>query len=614
MAFFSSAAIDVPCRLLLSTTQGAQLKGSDKEEGLRAVRESSGANVQLLEGGRRLPAVFKARDECLVVIQADRAQELRAAIGGALRGAFISAPQRASGDVSGDRPRTVEVMIPEVATRHLVGAGGDRIKLLREEAGCEVQMAPGAVAGVAAQRRVRCNGLIPQLTEAVARIHEVLVEFAQIGILHARHFELQEVNAAPSASSREAAAAAAKVSRVSRIAVRLFVGKDECGWLIGKRGNKIHKLRELALVSTRDAEEEVVQVIGQGSVVEVFGAPLQKELCVLQLIVDDLALMRDALPLTRLVVPTELAPSALTADRLEEVRRQSNARRVLLLECGATWSVVELEGGDPERLAAAGAVHELLEQAAVEKEAAKQNGLSASHTGGAGVGVGGGSLSVAAASARTAATPAKLDTPLREPDSLSVASPSATSAAVESLRQSVVSDDVRPLGHRTQRPGTEVLTAGSQQEAWDRPTPSAPSRAASNAAEASTARSFDGSPCYCGSAGGSGLAQATGEAASVAPAIQMSPQGPVLTLAVQVRGEPAAGALERAKFLASDSSGIAWRTGVDLQVAASVPGGCDPQVQATLLIRGTPVANAIACLLVQRALWTERALRRRGCS
>ena len=30
----------------------------------------------------------------------------------------------------------------------------------------------------------------------------------------------------------------------------------ECGWLIGKRGNKIHKLRELALVATRDGDEE----------------------------------------------------------------------------------------------------------------------------------------------------------------------------------------------------------------------------------------------------------------------------------------------------------------------------------------------------------------------
>ena len=40
----------------------------------------------------------------------------------------------------------VEVMIPEVACRHLVGASGDRIKLLREEASCNVQLAPGEIA------------------------------------------------------------------------------------------------------------------------------------------------------------------------------------------------------------------------------------------------------------------------------------------------------------------------------------------------------------------------------------------------------------------------------------------------------------------------------------
>jgi len=30
-----------------------------------------------------------------------------------------------------------QVMIPEVACRHLIGARGDRIKLLREESRCE---------------------------------------------------------------------------------------------------------------------------------------------------------------------------------------------------------------------------------------------------------------------------------------------------------------------------------------------------------------------------------------------------------------------------------------------------------------------------------------------
>merc|ERR1719323_1921994 len=84
----------------------------------------------------------------------------------------------------------------------------------------------------------------------------------------------------------------------------MIVSKDECGWLIGKRGNKIHKLRELALVSTRDSDHEIMEA-GSESVVEIFGAPLAKELCVLQLIVDDLAMMRDALTCSRLVIPAE---------------------------------------------------------------------------------------------------------------------------------------------------------------------------------------------------------------------------------------------------------------------------------------------------------------------
>ena len=41
-----------------------------------------------------------------------------------------------------------QVMIPEVACRHLIGARGDRIKLLREESRCEAQLHQGSGLGV----------------------------------------------------------------------------------------------------------------------------------------------------------------------------------------------------------------------------------------------------------------------------------------------------------------------------------------------------------------------------------------------------------------------------------------------------------------------------------
>eukprot|EP00927_Polykrikos_kofoidii_P070958 TRINITY_DN6730_c3_g1_i2.p1 TRINITY_DN6730_c3_g1~~TRINITY_DN6730_c3_g1_i2.p1 ORF type:complete len:770 (-),score=166.01 TRINITY_DN6730_c3_g1_i2:186-2495(-) len=384
----STAASDVPCRFLLSRAQ-AELIVGERNEGVRRVREQSGANVQVLEG-KQLPAAFRARDECIAVILADGPSQLRAAITGSLRRAFPAAlaTRAASGAASGsglgdgsipsngeERQRTVEVMIPEVACRHLVGARGDRIKLLREEAGCDVQLAPGAVAGVAAQKRVRCSGQLSGIEEAIARVHEVLVEFAMIGILHPRHFDLQEVSGVPLA--RDAAAvsapAAAAAGKNSRLAVRLLVGKDECGWLIGKRGNKIHKLRELALVSTRDADPELRE---EGSVVEIFGAPLVKAMCVLQLVVDDLALMRDAPSTSRLVVPADVGQAVFAAEeRLAGVRQRSGAT-VRFVTCGNTWSIVELSGGEPERLLAATAVHELLEQEAAERETLSAGSLS----------------------------------------------------------------------------------------------------------------------------------------------------------------------------------------------------------------------------------------------
>ncbi|CAE7618890.1 PCBP4 [Symbiodinium sp. CCMP2592] len=210
-------------------------------------------------------------------------------------------------------------MIPEVACRHLIGARGDRIKLLREESACEIHLSPGNVAGIAAQRRVKCNGSVASLVEAAARVHEVLVEFAEIGILSLRHFDLQEVpvgeqeDPAGNGSRRPLGAGLAGIApreaRNARVAVRQLVVAEECGWLIGKRGNKIHKLRELALVATRDGDEELCQDRPR-SVVEIFGATMSKCLCVLQLIVDDLELFPEVVPTTSLLLPKNLAPFA----------------------------------------------------------------------------------------------------------------------------------------------------------------------------------------------------------------------------------------------------------------------------------------------------------------
>ncbi|CAE7263147.1 PCBP3 [Symbiodinium natans] len=278
----------------------------------------SGANIQLLRGPL-LPAAFRARDEFLAVFWADDGARLRRALAGVLEKAF--APRQVAGTVQPSAEpsaRVLEVMIPEVACRHLIGARGDRIKLLREESSCEIHLSPGNVAGIAAQRRVKCNGLVTNLVEAAARVHEVLVEFAEIGILSLRHFDLQEVPVGEQESGQNGprrplgpglAGIARREARNARVAVRQLVVAEECGWLIGKRGNKIHKLRELALVATRDGDEELCHDRPR-SVVEIFGATMPKCLCVLQLIVDDLELFPEVVPTTTLLLPKNLLPFA----------------------------------------------------------------------------------------------------------------------------------------------------------------------------------------------------------------------------------------------------------------------------------------------------------------
>ncbi|CAK8986910.1 Poly(RC)-binding protein 3, partial [Durusdinium trenchii] len=365
----SMNASDIPCRVLLSQWQVKQVLGDKGEENLKRLRMTSGANVQLLRGPL-LPAAFRARDEFLAVLWADDGVRLRRALNGLLERAYA---KRQVGNLrKEDEPdsHVLEVMIPEVACRHLIGARGDRIKLLREESRCEIHMSPGNVAGIAAQRRVKCNGLVPSLAEAVARIHEVLVEFAEIGILSLRHFDLQEVSTGVQetneghVTSRFLGPGLAGISRRearnARIAVRQLVSAEECGWLIGKRGNKIHKLRELALVSTREADAEVCNG-GPRSVVEIFGAPIAKCICVLQLIVDDLELFPEVQPCTSLLVPASLAPF-LTG--LDEAASKGCDARVL---AGGNWFLLELRGTAQQRLLGAQAAHEAVEAAAAER-------------------------------------------------------------------------------------------------------------------------------------------------------------------------------------------------------------------------------------------------------
>lgn len=369
-----ASAVDVPCRILLPTHQ-AELVAGPKDASVRKLRAESGANVQVFRE-KLLPASFHARGECLVIIKCDDGRQLRAAVSGTLHRAFDISGMHAvttsrdslnNKDGVEERQRTLEVMIPEVACRHIVGAGGDRIKLLRRESRCEVHLAPGAVGGFDAQKRLRCGGSFAEVTEAVARIHEVLVEFASIGILHPRHFDLQEV--APVGD----AAKGSMSSKICKVPVRLLVSKDECGWLIGKRGNKIHKYRELALLSTRESDQDLMR-LGSESVVDIFGAPLMNQMCVLQLIVDDLAMMGDPSLSTRLAVPSELGQAV--SPRLEEVRQ--NVEAPFRIEERGAWHVVEICGPEAKRLITANVLHELFEETfAAQSRVQAENGSRA---------------------------------------------------------------------------------------------------------------------------------------------------------------------------------------------------------------------------------------------
>lgn len=594
------AAVDVPLRILLSSWQ-AELISGERDEGVRRVRAESGANVQILD--RTLPAAFRNRDECLAVIRSDGAEQLRLAINGTLRRAFKASSSRVNNNSDAEeKQRTVEVMIPEVACRHLVGAGGDRIKLLREEACCDVQLAPGVVAGVAAQRRVRCGGTLVGVAEAVARVHEVLVEFASIGILHPRHFDLQEIAVVAGASSgistgHRDQVGTASTTKNSRVAVRLMVSKDECGWMIGKRGNKIHKLRELSLVSTRDADAEIMRE-GSESVVEIFGAPLSKELCVLQLIVDDLAMMREAFPITRLVVPMELRYAV--ADRLGDIKKESNAAAVSLVVDGQDWSVVELEGNERERLAAAATLHQILEQAAEQQAAVNGSGRSHTASTRSPVGLPGGRSVMA----NTSSAQIETSEPVRAP---SQPAEIKVDSKVPQASDPIGSGHSRHLSLPQAATATTVsATLGAAVTPATTPAP-VPSVAptvpeSSRAQEPPVANKLQELPAVASlqearvRQEAADLRHRTPEVAKSRAEVRQGHSALRLSIATA----------SIAHRLAGEDSGIARRAGVDLAVETVVGiGGWD---QPVLVVTGDPVANAVACYLVQKVLWLDALL------
>lgn len=354
----------VPCRLLLTAVPAARVIGKGGES-VRRIREQSSANVRVLQ--RELPDSLQRREEHVILISGPT-ESVRLGLDGVLARVFDRSglPESQRGE---ERPHIIEVLVPEKSGSHLVGQRGERVRSLIEETGCDVDIVKGTVQGLLEQKRVRVSGSsVGEVTGAVWRVQEVLAELAASGVLKPEHFELREEPGSTGfSSSGGGASGGSRGSDQREVPTRLLLSKEEAAWMVGKRGNKIAKLRAIAKVQVNDADAppfDPTERVG-----EISGAPVAARVLVVQHILEDLAQRQEALDVSRLLVPTEHFGSVMghRGETIREVINRSGANlqqhKAEKLDNGEEYRfrLVEIAGEVSARIAAVQMICQALE-------------------------------------------------------------------------------------------------------------------------------------------------------------------------------------------------------------------------------------------------------------
>lgn len=302
-----------PCRLVVKATAGARVIGK-KGESIKALRAASGASVKVLQD--ELPEALRRRQECIVLASCGEASSLRIAIAGILDRVFDRSGLPDPAERGRERPYVVDVIVPEKASGPLVGPGGERIKALIQELGCDLNVVREPLAGVAAQRRVRVMARDRETVDAaVWRLQEMLAEFILTEVLTPDQFELREALPTDEELERQAAAG-------EEVPVRLLLAQNEAASVVGKMGANVNRLRDVAHVSIDDAPPPFDP---SERICFVARATLGDRLRVVRLVLGDLCVAK-------------LARNEMEANGLVEGGRPAGIRLVLP---GEVWPQVE---------------------------------------------------------------------------------------------------------------------------------------------------------------------------------------------------------------------------------------------------------------------------------
>lgn len=364
-----------PCRLLVKGTAGARVVGKGGDS-IRSIRASSGATVRVFQD--ELPDILKRRNENIVVVSCGEEAHLHRAISGILERIFDRSGIPDASERSRERPFSLDVIVPERASAQIVGPGGERVKALIEELQCNVDVVREPVAGLASQRRVRLLSRHKDRVEAgVFRLQQILVELLGTGTLQQDEFELRE--ALPTDAEQERLR---KVADAGEVPLRFLLAPGEAAVVVGKMGNNVARLRDIARVSVDNAESP--PFLPEERVCHISSGPLSDRLRAARLVIADLALSVvvrsegwDAVKtipegyrsvLIRLLLPN--SGRGLIDALLETPSGEDSSRCPLQLETGAQPSIhsdqaemftLTLKGSEDQVAAALWRVHQSLE-------------------------------------------------------------------------------------------------------------------------------------------------------------------------------------------------------------------------------------------------------------
>ncbi|CAE7231863.1 PCBP1 [Symbiodinium sp. KB8] len=275
-----------PCRLIVRATAGARVIGKQGAS-IKAIRAATGINsVRVLQD--ELPEALKRREEAIVIISCGEEAMLRQAAAMVLDKVFDRSGLPDSADRERERPHVLDMIVPERAGGGIVGQGGERIRAIIEELGCEVQVSREPLAGIASQKRVKllARDRVP-IEAALWRLQSTLKELVVSEVLRSEHFELREALM----SEAEAAMSAEKERFASKgkteVPLRILLAQGEAATVVGKLGANVARLRDLALVSIDDAESPPFHPSER--ICSAARATLAQRLRVLRLVLGDLA-------------------------------------------------------------------------------------------------------------------------------------------------------------------------------------------------------------------------------------------------------------------------------------------------------------------------------------